>query len=604
MGFKVQTYSNRASKGAVDLGQVHTAAPVEAAFQAPAADVLSAGSKAASNAASIVNEYAQKRQKAITAEKITNISNLLSGELENMQYSNEKDEKGISSGYLNRNGNDAINIAGDFESKFNSLYLKHTKNLTAAEIAAINKNIEPKYYTAKSRVSLHEAGQQQAVAKKSYETNKNLNISAATGMTDPKNLSMLIDSNNESAASFAQALGYSKNDLKFEQETAAGKIVAASINSFLSVDDIDGAKSMLEKMKNKVSGQEYQSIADSIKGKQTQKRYDNIWEESNTLRMGDGFIDLSAAYEMIQNKNDLTPAEKDSAYNYIKAKAGEDKMRVTQKRDSDDREFHNNLISSWREGKPLEETVKISAQYGFDDYDIWLKEEAVRRLYADPTMKSNPETLVRINEGLVSGNIDQGYIDEEFRSRNLNSSDWVNLRGQLNKTVMGVQNTTGAEAKIVLSYIDDYAESRFNNKAEKDQVKALLYSKVQGKSLVEAKKIIDDYTVKDGFLFFGSYKAEDEIKQGQSELSLQAKFVNEIPNGDAFVRGIIKDYTMQNKTVKEKDVQRIIDRYGIDNLNDPSQSEYQAVQALINSGKRITVNNIDFVINEILKRKK
>lgn len=605
MAFQIPKYEERIGRGTVEIGTVQMPAPVADAFQSPGTEALAAGAKIAKGAADAVNEYEQKRRKTLEAEKIANLGSALSGELEALQYSNEKNDKGVPVGYLNRSGVMATGIAGDFDNTFSSLYGKYTEGLSSSEIAALNKNIEPKYLSAKTRVSLHEAQQEQAVAKNSYEANKNLNITAAAGIVSSESLSMLIDSNNDNAANFSAALGYTSESLEYEQKSSAGKMVEASVDTLISVNDIDAATKMLDDMKNKITPADYQRISETIKGKSKQNRYDEIWWQAAKNRYDDGFVNLNKAYADIQSNTELSAAEKEDAYNYVKAKAGEDKVRITQKRDADDRSFHNTLVNDWKAGQPLEETIKISAQFGYDSYDTWLKEEAVRRLYADPTEKSNPETLVRLQEGLVSGNISQGDIDYAFRERNLNSSDWVGMRGQLNKSVMGVKNTTGAEAKMVLAYINDYAESRFDNKAQKDQVKAFLYSKVQNKSLIEAKKIVDDYTIKDGWFIFGSYKAEDELKQQQRNLSLQAKFINEIPNGDAFVRGVIKGFELDgsknNKNIKEKDINRLIQRYGADNLNDPNTPEYQAVQALINAGKPIDQQNIDFVIEMILR---
>lgn len=216
-----------------------------------------------------------------------------------------------------------------------------------------------------------------------------------------------------------------------------------------------------------------------------------IYDQIRGFKLPDGRTpDTGKMEDWVMARQDLSNEKKIRIAQFVKAKASSDHQEMLQRDKAVDESFRNAAVKLKKSGGTLEQALKLSPSYAYDDYDQSLKDDFVRKLWAGKEIKSDPATLVALSDAIDEGRATKAEIDRAFRSEKVSASDWVQLRSSWHNSEIEGKNP---EQKRANEQIRLLARERFGSDKEgMDAFISEVYSAAQGKSADEKVKIAHD----------------------------------------------------------------------------------------------------------------
>ncbi|MDR3049204.1 MAG: hypothetical protein LBV16_05120 [Elusimicrobiota bacterium] len=495
--------------------------------------------------------------------------------------SQEVDENGMPQGAMYKSGDSAVGITNNFGGYDIELTGEVSQGLDDKMTARLLQKITPFRMRAMDSLSVHEAGQIKDGLQKNYESMTAANVDEAARTNGTDNMRALWDSQEQNTLLSANINGISRPeqiDLLVKQDRA--KLVKASVDAMLENDDIDGAKEMLDMAKKEIieDGKTksidyaipkavYDKLEKDIKDANQIRVFNGIYQESEKFVYSDGGLNLNKAYNIIQNRNDLTDKEKDKAYDFVAAKSGERERRVLAQRQEVNTGFYNDLTKAFNGGVPLEKALPL-AKRGYDAHDKYQKELIIRKWYEQGgeggsgsgggRSHSESQTYNALYTASVVGDLQQSVIDAEFKKGNLSISDYKFFSKKRTDDAMGIVEASKNEAKPVFNMVTAYVDSTYEDADDREMLKAILLEETHGKSLPEAQAVVENFRdnkVKTGTWLFGlldekKNKGIVEVENRKENAALRARAVEDLKNAgyavtDANINYLIQQYKGQ-----------------------------------------------------------
>jgi hypothetical protein len=459
-------------------------------------DVLEAQAKqaeAVGKIAGVVSEHAIKLQEVETHKKILEADTAFRTELQNTLYDPAEDENGMPKGLLVRTKEGARGTSKAFDLTVEDLKQKYAKTLPGGVQANFIKLADNSAVQHRDNVIRNEATQIRVAFNDSVKANIEQRMSDVANAPDA-NAAL---SGAMGAASIMEQSARRNGDRPEVAKLAGQDVLTKSVLNYIGThaeSDYEGSKALYEKVKTQLSAEGQMSGEKLLKGAGLVNLQAEAWNTVKGLRLSDGNPDEAAMVAELDKLN-LKPEEKDHVSGYIRAKAGEMRMQITQAKAANTNEFMNELYTARQNGQSYDEASKLVGKYGVDAYDSGLKQELVKKLYTAPD-EAHVGVYMDLWERIQDKDAKQEDIDEALKRGELSPSEWKGLRMDFYKAqAEGVK----VDDKNVKERIDLELTKRFgSNKKKKDEIAYSILLAIRDKSPEEAWKIANDQLEKTG----------------------------------------------------------------------------------------------------------
>lgn len=248
------------------------------------------------------------------------------------------------------------------------------------------------------------------------------------------------------------------------------------------------AQKILDGNKSKLPETMTAALQSEVDGKMLATERAGLWDSmtgGNAFRMADGNWDLGAMQETVMAL-EKPQDHKEKLWDYIRARADEDRVIRARAADAADRGFANEVLAAQKRGAGLDEALKLTGRFSSDAYDQAQKTEVVKKLYAPPT-NSDPRAYINLWESIQDGGATKKEIDGALNVGHINAKDWEQLRKDFYR-----QQTEGSSPADQLEWkrIQDLVKRKYTN--ETDQQDALYVIQSLARKPEERQRILDE----------------------------------------------------------------------------------------------------------------
>jgi hypothetical protein len=383
---------------------------------------------------------------------------------------------------------------------------------------------------------------------------------------------------------------------------ARSKTHTSVIQRMLANDQVDEAKKYYDANKPGIGAGEVTAVEKSLEDAQGLQRGVDAWKKVSGMRLGDGLPDEARMHAAIDADQSLGLKEKEKAWDFVKARAGEEIANKSRNDASRDRTFMNTAIQARKQGLPLDQALKLGSQFSNDAYDQAIKEDAIKKIYAPATVVTNPAVKVALLDGIQEGTVTKEDIDNAFRRGDLSAPDWEHARSEYHNVVAEGKSPEMQRANEQVKIL---AESNFGS--DKEKVASFLSevkSAARGKTPDEYQKIARDKLAIDPTTqhsFFGlfnwggnkQYETDSEKRNatslafGKATQDLGAETVKAIQN--SALRKGAKQFTPADFDAFT------VEMGGYDKMK-PGTPAFNAIQSLSKRGELVTTSNVKAVL--------
>jgi hypothetical protein len=358
---------------------------------------------------------------------------------------------------------------------------------------AFNKAANSRWDSLNKHVQTHVSDQLQKFdddTTSSYIATSRQNM--ALNFDDDQTLKMEMDRQKFALAKWADRKGIPQDSdifkAKLNEEFSASHrgVVEARLNA----GDNDEAKEYFDANKGTMAAADILHVEKAIENADVIGKGMEMYEQVKGLKLSDGTTpDESKMRAAVYALDGITDKRKEKIWDFVKGRASEDMANKNRQEMAVDRSFMNAALDARKKGVPMAEAMKLTQQFGTDDYDQSVKADAIRKIYAPPS-QSDPEKFINLWEQVQSGGSSKQTLDEAFHKNDINVADWRHLREEYFK-----QNTEGKNVQMVntLERIKVLSEEKFgSNKQNRDAFMYEIHQAKEGKTPEELWKIAND----------------------------------------------------------------------------------------------------------------
>lgn len=306
---------------------------------------------------------------------------------------------------------------------------------------------------------------------------------------------LMIDQANRKGI-YKDANGQETDAFKAMKEVTLGQFHKSVIQSMLDKDDPEGvnaAKEYLATHKEEMGGQTYKAARNTFENAETKQLGMDAWDEMKGMRLADGTPDTGKMERQIMADQSLPVARKLQIVQFVKARAGEERVQFYQQVASNDRSFADQVTKARTQGVPMATAMNLAEKFSRDPVDRQQKMAYVQTTYGPPS-DSDPDTKVNLRERIEMGQASLADIDT-VRGKQLNDQDWMQLRQEYFKAQ--VEGHT-PQMKLVNNQIKELSVQNFgSDRTRSSRFKDAVDAATQGMSPDEKYKTAVDMIKKD-----------------------------------------------------------------------------------------------------------
>jgi hypothetical protein len=546
-------------------------------------------------------DYGVREQEKENQKMILNKANEAIREIDNLAYDSSQDDTGIPKGLLNRKlGQVKDDLTNEYDIGVNDVLMKYGADLDEDSRTKLSANIMAHAKGLRDNVIRHQVKEKDADYENSFQSNLKLQIGSAANAINPEALNEIVDGIGFSIETSLKAKGMDPASIQIAKQEGIDKAIGNNISSKLEVDPAT-AKAILLDNESKVSPEFFQKTLQTIDGKIFEVKRSGIYNDVfSKMKLSNGEPDLVRIEKAIKSSGQFkSEAEREQMFSYAKAKAMEDNQnRMRYERDNLDR-YQNEIIGLKKQGGTLDDALKIVGKYGGDNLDKKEKEDIAKKLFTDPSAKSDPFLLVEFHEKILSGNASNSEIKQAFADNKITASDFV----RLSKEYLG--NKIGEDRKDMKMAYDAFkneVNAKFSKNEKEEKADALLVfrQKTEGKTPEEArligKQLLESTVIKEGFLW-DTKKENFKIEKEKIDANNEAwgKFYQDI--GQKEVNAIGGGITRkENRSWGIDDVNKFAQEFGGIDAIKVGTPVNNAIRSLTAKGKMATPANVKAVL--------
>lgn len=396
-------------------------------------------------------------------------------------------------------------------------------------------------------------------------------------------------------------LGWGKEKTDQETADALAALHAGVIQRMTDSDDPERAAEYFEANKDAL-GKYAHTAKDLVERSAAIERGNAAWERVGAFRLADGTPDEGKMQEAILGDDSMTPQEREKAWDFVKAKAGEARAQKSREDSARDRSFLNSAISARKQNQPLESALKLAARFSIDPYDRALKEDAIKKMYSPEQVVTNPQKKIALWEGIQDGTVGRADIDAAAARGELSPSDHISLRQDYYNVV---SEGKSPEMRRAHERVKLLAQDSFGKDPEAiASFLSEVQSEARGKTPDEFFKIATDKLKTDpatqhSFFSLFSWGGQEQYKSdlekrnaeslafGKADQDLGAETMKAISN--SALRSGKKAFTPADFDAFT------VEMGGYDKVK-PGTAAYEAMQSLIKRNQLVTPRNIRKVL--------
>jgi hypothetical protein len=569
----------------------------QAAFGEQEAEANAKLGAAISQAGQALSGIAEQRMKMNAEKEALKLSTDFQTQLDEMLYSPDiedvldENENVVSRprGILNQKRGQLKNAGVRFDVGYGEL-LKEFEGRPKSEYEkAIFTRMEREHYTAsRNSVFRHQAREEAADYRETIAAGLERIKQSAVQFVNADDLLNGLDRAQAINETGMRNMG--RNEIEIEMENAAlvGEIAQTTITALLENEPMR-AQAIFEAVKGELSDDAIKDINEIIAGKTFADQRVQVWDAMGGLyRRADGSYDKEAMRAGIMGLPGFDTDKKEKLVSYAEARANDSEAAFRKGNAANDRAFLNKIIKMQSQGIPLDERLKVAAEFGRDEMDIRSKENAVKKM--QDTVTTNKDVEWELRKGIRRGEITMSQLEDNQPS--LSGTSFGRLRNELNKSIESPQSNIATRS--TWDRIESLAERNHSNRRERNEYLtelAIKFTDAGGGSPDQLWKMANDELrdVKTKWYQFGVHEAWRvdaeknkalSLLKGQLETDLGREAANEIMF--ALRRTTDKDAV---NTVGLNDF--IAEMGGIDALR-PGTPGGKAVQLLMREGKLAT----------------
>lgn len=398
----------------------------------------------------------------------------------------------------------------------------------------------------------------------------------------------------------AERAGWSPEETQMAVTDAASKTHSAVIHRMLANDQVDDAVAYYDRNKKGFGALEVTQVEKSLEEAQGIKRGMAAWDTVGDYKLHDGNPDLAKMQEQVMSDDSLGDKEKQKVWDFVKAKAGEDRRIKAEQDASKLSSFMDKAVTSRKQGVPLEEAMKLPSQMANSPYQQVQWEDAIQKIYAPAEVKTDQKVAVALWESIQNGTATQADIDRAQKF--LAPKDWAEFSKDLYKVTAEGKSPEMVRANEGLKKL---ARDNFTDQEVRDAFMSEVHSAARGQTPDEMIKIANDKLKIDpatksslfGLFSWGgdkNYETDANVRNatslafGKAEQDLGPDTVRSIRQ--SALKGGAKSFTPADFDAFT------VQMGGYDKIK-PGTPANTAIQSLIRRGERVTPANINAVLS-------
>lgn len=401
-------------------------------------------------------ELQQEANNRTTAETLTLLSETVNGFLQ----STETDEKGISKGYLNRQGKDAAGITGQYDidahdaiEKFSDILAGNTpsnatmhsdrtwapnvslfpdgaipyKQSNPAVVQAFRDHARQYVAQMRQNVVAHEAAQNRA-----HQANVAINYAKRSVSDAPliaKDGASLKEYIRDRAGAYEATLvgsGLTPEMIDFQKQQLSGAIASAAVNGMID-QNAPGAQTMFDAVKESIPGDHIAAIQRNLDGKALAVKIDQAVSLTKDMVLSDGYTpDLKQAREAIETKySDLNSDERQKIIDHALPQLRQMGINANNERAANMTHFQNDVIALKNQGGGYQSAVQLATKPNYGETPLEQKNrlDFAKRLYMEPEPENDKDIENQIFQSMRSGrDLNTAKVADWYKKGLINSS--------------------------------------------------------------------------------------------------------------------------------------------------------------------------------------
>ena len=546
-------------------------------------------------------DYGIKEQEKEKEKMILGKASEAMMEIDNLAYDPAQDDEGKPKGFLNRKlGQVKESMTSEYDSGVSEILGKYGSELDDDTRARFEAKLSTHARGLRDNVIRHQVKERDADYENTFQANLKLQIGSAANALNPEALNQIVDGIGSSIETSLKAKGMDEASIQIAKQDGIDKAIGNNIFTKLEADP-GTAKAILMDNQSKVSPEFYQKTLQTIEGKVFEVKRSGLYNDIfSRMKLSNGEPDLARIEKTINSSGQFkSQSEKEQMFSYAKSKAMEDNQsRLRYERDNLDR-YQNEILGLKKQGGTLDDAFKVVGKYGGDNLDKKEKEDIAKKLWTDPSAKSDPDTLISLHEKILTGGGSTSEIKQAFADNKINATDFV----RLSKERLG--NKIGEDRKDMKMAFDAFkneVNARFNSTEKKEKADALMVfrQKTEGKTPEEAaligKQLLESSVVSKGFLW-DTKKENFKIEKEKIDANNEAwgKFYQDI--GQKEVNAIGGGITRkENRSWGIDDLNKFAEQFGGVEAIKAGTPVNNAIKSLAAKGKMASPANVKAVL--------
>ena len=267
----------------------HALRPPAAAFGTETAEATQNLGETGQKIAGFMARRAQERQKELMVADTLNRDTAAGQILQDLQFSDELDDKGRPKGLLNRKLEQSQGITEEFNKRYFKLrkeFLENTPDIEQQNTLA--RMLDARFEAVQSRIANHERVETDKSIGLAHKSSLDLQENEAAQIQDSSSLSVAIDKAIATQESFNRFMGYDPDTAKVSNGEAAARIVkSAVLSTWKTTGNLAQAQALLDSAKDRLPGNEkYNEIKDEIF-----KSYGDMQSQENKIQLENKIAD-------------------------------------------------------------------------------------------------------------------------------------------------------------------------------------------------------------------------------------------------------------------------------------------------------------------------
>jgi hypothetical protein len=352
-------------------------------------------------------------------------------------------------------GKDAIQATDFAQKEWEKQSAELMKGATGRVQGVFQRSLAQRFDSMNRSVRGHANTETERYYDESAQNSINASIEeGAAKFNDASEVSTILERQRMILSGLGARKGWDEAMLATKLKDVQSKTISAVIDRTLDDNNLQDARSLFEDNKDLLTEDEKAKIGTVILGR-------TAWEEYGDLELEDGRPDEAAMYSAVLGMKDVPEADRDKAWKYVQARAGEKAVDITKAQNANDRAFLNSVIQGKNAGAPVDDALKAAVRFGRDEYDRALKADLARKLYA-PAEILDKRPYVDLWERTQAGGDTKKSIDQAAQAGLISPGDWESLRKDYYNNFVTGQNPAmqGAWDRIKLLAEETYGDDK------------------------------------------------------------------------------------------------------------------------------------------------